>query len=140
MSQNSRRCRSNSTMASCAGLGFLVAISSRRQLYHSHTKRGSRSNASGVARSSARNVRHKPSAPRKVGTPLSAEIPAPVKIVNDRAVAIFSFKIPRSEPVAIDVSVKERPLIPVLTHAIVRLRLAQLTLRQGQILNQWRPR
>ena len=41
--------------------------------------------ASGVARSSARKLRQSPSAPRKVGTPLSAEIPAPVSTVTDRA-------------------------------------------------------
>ena len=46
---------------------------------------GSRSKASGVAKSSARKFRQSPSVPRKVGTPLSAEIPAPVSTVTERA-------------------------------------------------------
>src|SRR5688572_15388962 len=43
---------------------------------------GSRWNAAGVARSSGRYWRHSPSAPRKVGTPLAAEMPAPVRTVT----------------------------------------------------------
>ena len=39
---------------SCAALGWHAAIRCRRQSYHSHTSRGSRANASGVARSSGR--------------------------------------------------------------------------------------
>ena len=39
--------RSNSARAIWAGFGSFVAINSRRQLYHSQTSRGSRSNASG---------------------------------------------------------------------------------------------
>ena len=41
--------------------------------------------ASGVARSSARNVRHSPSSPRKVGMPLAADTPEPVSTTMVRA-------------------------------------------------------
>src|SRR3990170_80369 len=74
-----------------------MAMISRRQLYHSHTSTGSLLNASGVARSSALKRRQRPSSPRKVGTPLSAEIPAPVRTaiedafdMRDRILAVFS--------------------------------------------------
>ena len=47
--------------------------------YQRVTSSGSRANASGVARSAGSNFDHKPvSASRNVGTPLSAETPAPV--------------------------------------------------------------
>ena len=55
--------------------------------YHSHTSVGSRPNAPAVASSSARNWRHSPPLPRKVGTPLAAETPAPVRIVTPRRTA-----------------------------------------------------
>src|SRR3990172_9771972 len=71
--------------ARCAALGIFVAMISRRQLYHSHTSLGSLLNASGVASSSALKFRHRPSFPRKVGTPLSAEIPAPVSTQTEDA-------------------------------------------------------
>lgn len=103
MSQNrSNRCSIEAT-ASCAGFGRLVAMSSRRQLYHSQTSRGSRAKASGVARSSARYCRHSPSAPRNVGTPLSAEIPAPVSTVTDRAVESLCRTRPSVDPVPMKV-------------------------------------
>ena len=70
---------------SCAAFGRHAAIVARRHSYHSHTSAGSRANASGVARSSARNDRHRPPAPRKVGTPLAADTPAPVSTVTCRA-------------------------------------------------------
>ena len=64
---------------SCAAFGRASAIAVRRQSYHSHTSCGFMANASGVARSSARNCRHRPSSPRKVGMPLADDTPAPVK-------------------------------------------------------------
>ena len=60
-------------------VGRALAIAVRRQSYHSHTSCGFMANASGVARSSARNCRHNPSSPRKVGMPLADDTPAPVK-------------------------------------------------------------
>src|SRR6187551_3416393 len=56
-------------------------MSDRRQAYHSHTRRGSRPNASAVASVSGRKFFHSPSGPRNVGTPLAAETPAPVSTV-----------------------------------------------------------
>ena len=70
---------------SCAAFGWHDAIVARRHSYHSHTSAGSRANASGVARSSTRNDRHSPPAPRNVGTPLAADTPAPVSTVTRRA-------------------------------------------------------
>jgi len=104
------------TRARWAGFGSFVAISSRRQLYHSHTSFGLRSKASGVARSSARKFFHRPASicgglcgavappmpsrpgqslaepdawpgPRNVGIPLSAEMPAPLRTVTREAFA-----------------------------------------------------
>src|SRR5262245_45443362 len=43
---------------------------------------GSRLKAVEVARSSARNCRHRPPLPRNVGTPLAADTPAPVRMVT----------------------------------------------------------
>src|SRR5688572_1128667 len=64
---------------SCARFGRHRAITPRRQSYHSHTSFGLCAKASGVARSSARYCRHKPSSPRNVGTPLAADTPEPVR-------------------------------------------------------------
>jgi hypothetical protein len=61
------------------GLGSFGEIIPRRQSYHSQTSLGSWLKASGVASSSARYFFHRPSSPRKVGMPDSAEIPAHVK-------------------------------------------------------------
>src|SRR5258707_977756 len=77
--------RSICARAECPGLGAACAISPRRQSYHSHTNLGSRANASGVARSSARKLPHKPPFPRNVGMPLSAEMPAPVSTAMEAA-------------------------------------------------------
>ncbi len=58
----------------------------RRQSYHSQTSFGSRRMRSGVARSSARYCFHNPVpqvSPRNVGTPLSADTPAPVSTAID---------------------------------------------------------
>src|SRR5512137_870947 len=52
---------------------------SRRYWYHSQTILGFLSNASNVASSSGLNFFQSPSSPRKVGTPDSAETPAPVE-------------------------------------------------------------
>src|SRR5207247_2044011 len=81
---------SSLTRAWCPGLGFALAIKPRLQSYHSHTNPGSRAKASGVARSWGRNVRHSPADPRNVGTPLSAEIPAPVRVTMRLALATSS--------------------------------------------------
>ena len=78
-------CFSMTASARCAALGLFVAMISRRQLYHSHTSLGSLLKASGVASSSALNFRHSPSFPLKVGTPLSAETPAPVSTQTEDA-------------------------------------------------------
>ncbi len=67
------------TSALCAAFGLHVPISPRHQSSHSQTSFGSRSKAGGVARSSARKLRQRPSVPRNVGTPLSPEMPAPVR-------------------------------------------------------------
>jgi hypothetical protein len=74
--------RAHSASTRCAWFGLQAAISERRQAYHSHTKPGSRANASAVASASGRKFRHKPPAPRKVGTPLAADTPAPVRTVT----------------------------------------------------------
>ena len=63
---------------SWARFGLAFAISPRRQSYHFQTSAGSSSNASGVASDSARYCFQRPSAPRKVGMPDAAEMPAPV--------------------------------------------------------------
>ena len=60
---------SSCTRALCPGLGAALAINSRRQLYHSHTRRGSRPNASAVASSSGLCSFHRPPAPRKPKSP-----------------------------------------------------------------------
>ena len=75
------RVRLQAARTSCARFGWHAAMSERRQSYHSHTSAGSRAKAPGVARSSARNWRHRPPVPRKVGTPLAADTPAPVSTV-----------------------------------------------------------
>ncbi len=67
-----------SASARWAGFGLALNTSSILHLYHSHTSFGSLLNASGVASSSGLNLLHSPSGPRNVGTPLSAETPAPV--------------------------------------------------------------
>jgi hypothetical protein len=51
--------------------------------------------ASKFASSSGLNFYHKPFSPRNVGTPLSAEMPAPVKTATD--FAFLSFDINLSE-------------------------------------------
>src|SRR5882724_1174903 len=75
-----------STRARWAGLGWAEATSLRRQSYHSQTRRGLLRKARGVASSSGLNLAHRPVwASRKVGTPLSAETPAPVRTTTDFA-------------------------------------------------------
>src|ERR1035438_2027812 len=81
---------SNSTSARCPALGCALEMISRRQLYHSHTSLGFLAKASGLASSSGLYSFQRPPAPRKVGTPLSAEIPAPVKTANEVACASHS--------------------------------------------------
>src|ERR1051325_4594431 len=74
----------SAAMARCAAFGSAARTRPRRHSYHSHTSAGSRANACGVAKSSARKLRHKPPSPRNVGMPLSAETPAPVKTTTLR--------------------------------------------------------
>ncbi len=71
--------------ASWPGFGTHLATTSRRHWYQLQTSTGSRANAWGVASSSGRWRRQRPSSPRKVGTPDSAEIPAPVSTSTRRA-------------------------------------------------------
>src|SRR5581483_7326855 len=83
MSWNCGKRLSISARARWAGLGWAWATRQRRHAYHSHTSFGLRRNAPGVARSSGRNFAHRPvCVSRKVGTPLSAETPAPVRTVT----------------------------------------------------------
>src|SRR5262249_44576269 len=81
---------SSSTSALCPALGRALAIACRRQSYHSHTRRGSRRKASDVASSSGLHCFQSPSSPRNVGTPLSAEMPAPVRTAIFEALLIHS--------------------------------------------------
>src|SRR3990172_3002813 len=77
-SEKCGKCFSISTNVKCAGFGRTLRMIFLRNSYHSHTSCGFLKKASGLANSSALNLPHKPSLPLKVGTPLSAEIPAPV--------------------------------------------------------------
>ena len=67
-----------------------------------------------MASSSGRNFFHKPPCPRKVGTPLSAEIPAPVSTATELA----------------DTLVREKGLAFRTAHAIVA-RLVKMATAQG---------
>lgn len=71
--------RSSSTRARCPGFGCALWMIWRRQSYHSQTSLGSFAKAFGDASFSGEKFLHSPEGPRKVGIPLSAEIPAPVK-------------------------------------------------------------
>mgnify|MGYP003709929515 CR=1 FL=1 len=77
--------RARRARARCPEFGEQVAIKPRRQPYHSQTVNGSRAKASGVASSSGWYDFQRPLDPRKVGTPDSAEIPAPVTATILRA-------------------------------------------------------
>jgi len=69
--------------ARCPALGCAASTSPRRHSYQPHTNAGSRSNAYGVASSAASNCSHRPVClSRKVGIPLSADTPAPVRTVT----------------------------------------------------------
>jgi len=62
----------------------------RRSAYQSHTSLGCRANAEGVASSRGSNRAHSPvCASRKVGTPDSADTPAPVSTTTRRGGAMF---------------------------------------------------
>jgi hypothetical protein len=77
---------SSAASALWPGFGAACFTSSRRQAYHSQTRRGSRANASGVASSCGSYRDQRPVwASRKVGTPLSAEMPEPVRTATPRA-------------------------------------------------------
>jgi hypothetical protein len=78
--------RSRCASASCPRSGAASTTSFRRHSYHSHTRRGSLANASGVANSCGSQRSQKPVwASRKVGTPLSAEMPEPVSATTRSA-------------------------------------------------------
>ena len=67
------------------GVGWTSVTNCRRHAYHSQTRRGLDSNASGVANSVGAYWAQRPvCASRNVGTPLSAEMPAPVRATADR--------------------------------------------------------
>src|SRR5438552_7542150 len=83
MSWNCAKMFSISARAKCAALGWASATSLRRHSYHSQTRRGLRRKARGVASSSGLYFAHRPvCASRNVGTPLSADTPAPVSTVT----------------------------------------------------------
>lgn len=103
----SGKCRSQRANSTCAGFGCASATRRRRCSYHSQTVRGSRANASGVARSSGRYDFHHPPAERNVGIPLSAETPAPVRTTT-RTRSAVSASISRSEIVIGDITAKIR--------------------------------
>src|SRR5690625_1808971 len=64
----------------CAALGWACRTRCRRHSYQPQTSSGWRSKASGVASSIGSYCAHNPvRSSRKVGTPLSAETPAPLK-------------------------------------------------------------
>src|SRR5687767_7189534 len=58
-------------------------------------------NASKLASSSGRNFFHRPSSPRNVGTPLSAETPAPVRTQTSSACRIRSISSPENSIVLV---------------------------------------
>jgi hypothetical protein len=66
-------------------LGAAVAMSARRSAYQRQTRTGSRRKAWGVATSSGRSPCQSPWASRNVGSPLSADMPAPVSTATLRA-------------------------------------------------------
>src|SRR5699024_5318526 len=77
--------------AVCPGLGATPRISDWRQRYHVQTREGLLSNASTVARSSAENRSHSPVwASGNVGTPDSAQMPAPLSTATREAAATSS--------------------------------------------------
>src|SRR5258706_2557588 len=85
MTVNLRNRCSISARATCPGFGWIDAMIFFRALYHSQTSSGFRMKASKFASSSGLNFFQSPSSPRNVGTPLSAEIPAPVKTATESA-------------------------------------------------------
>src|SRR5438094_307111 len=76
----------------CPGFGCVEVITFLRALYHSQTRSGFRMNESKFANSSGLNFFQIPSSPRNVGTPLSADIPAPVKTATEFAVPSFDIR------------------------------------------------
>src|SRR3990167_1465638 len=79
INRNSGNLFSNLAITSCPLFGFKGLSNCLLQSYHSQTNFGLLSKASGVASSSALKFLHNPSSPLNVGTPLSADIPAPVR-------------------------------------------------------------
>ena len=71
--------RAQSASARCPAFGSTERTRRARHWYHAHTSAGSAAHACGVASDSASNRSQSPvCASRNVGTPLSADIPAPV--------------------------------------------------------------
>src|SRR3990167_10368668 len=79
INRNSGNLFSILAITSCPLFGFKGLSNCLLQSFHSHTSLGLDSKASGVASSSALKFLHNPSSPLNVGTPLSADIPAPVR-------------------------------------------------------------
>src|SRR5690606_23966820 len=71
---------SNAAIARCAAFGCALSTAARRSAYQRQTGAGSARNPASVASVSGSKRAHRPvSASRKVGIPLSADTPAPVK-------------------------------------------------------------
>ena len=87
---------STAARAAWPGFGMQPRILCLRHWYHSHTSRGSAANAPGVASDIGSLRFHNPSGPRNVGTPLSADTPAPVSTHRVRQ--------SRSQPLAVSIS------------------------------------
>ena len=84
---------SRETNAVCPALGYAAAINLCRQIYQFHTTSGLLLKASGVANSWGSSYDHRPAfASRNVGTPDSADIPAPVSTIRFLEERIWSIR------------------------------------------------
>src|SRR5258708_24488769 len=93
MSVNCETWFAMAVIARWAGLGGALRPAARLHSYQPHTNAGSRSKAYGVASSAASNFSQRPVClSRKVGIPLSAETPAPVRTAT-RVAARSAFMI-----------------------------------------------
>src|SRR3989304_1555872 len=91
MTQHNRPNRSSSASARWAGLGLAASIIRINSFIIPQTLPGLRKKASTSANSAGSYLLHRPWLPRKVGMPLSAEMPAPVK-----ATVLLDWKISRA--------------------------------------------
>ena len=89
---------------------------------------GWRANASAVATSSNRLPVHRPSVPRNVGSPNSAEIPAPVRTT----MAASGFMACLTTPLPFRVFVKDNAISPQVDRAF---RLGSTRLRSTRLIN-----